>query len=81
MEEPRSRLEPQKRRDHGGSPFLVVDLVKDPGSLTFASLRLCVRLEDPGQQPGPLMDADGWRGELFAVGRFRLNRSQRRGLL
>ena len=80
MEEPSSRLEPPRHRDHGGRPFLVVDLFKDPGSFPFASLRLCVRLEDPGQQPGPLIDADGSGGVLVAVGRFRLTRSRRRGL-
>ena len=29
MEQPSSRLEPQRHRDHGASPFLVVDLPKD----------------------------------------------------
>ena len=60
MEEPSSRLEPPRHREHGGSPFLVVGLVKDPGSFPFASLRLCVRLEDPGQQPGPLAGVGYW---------------------
>jgi len=36
-------------------------LMEEPSSRFFPlrSWRLCVRLEDPGHQPGPLMDADG----------------------
>jgi len=39
MKQPSSRFEPQRHRDHGGSPLLVVDLDKDPG---FLPLRLGV---------------------------------------
>jgi hypothetical protein len=44
IEQPSSGFEPQRHRDHGGSPLLVVDFDKDPG---FLPLRLCVRLEVP----------------------------------
>jgi hypothetical protein len=53
MEQPSSRLEPQRHRDHGASPFLVVDLPKDPflfplpfsllpSPFSLFPLRLCV---------------------------------------
>ena len=51
MEQPSSRLEPQRHRDHGASPFLVVDLPKDLFlflfPLPFASLR---ETQNPCQQ-------------------------------